>query len=142
MKNELVIKPDKWCTEEIFDALFHAEATAVRIDDPWLPTAAKIEVSKHCISMPSEGLKYSIILYPDRIHITTRHCMFTIYQDEMYLTYHATQVTEKGKYIYVNQQFYYTGKEVYSVEELRAKIRQIFERVINAAFRILNSQKG
>jgi hypothetical protein len=141
MKNELVIKPDKWCTEQVIDALLHADATAVRINDYWFPTAAKIEVSKHYISTYSEGLRYNIILYPDRIHIATRHCTLIIYQDEMHLVNHVAQITEKGKYIYINQQFYYTGKELYSVEELRTKIRQIFEKVINAARHILDSRQ-
>ena len=140
MKNEPVIKPDRWCTAEIFDALSHAEATAVRIDDLWLPTAVKIEVSKHYVSTSSGEPRYSIIFYPDRIHIVVRHCTLTIYQDEMYLSYHIAQITEKGKYVYVNQQFYYTGKELYSVEEFRTKIKRIFERVINAAHRIIDPQ--
>jgi hypothetical protein len=140
MKNEVVIKPPKWCMEQIFDALFHAEATATRIADYWFPSVMKIEVSKHYIATGSEGLRYSIIFYPDRIHIATRHCTLVIYQDEMHLIYHTDQITEKGKYIYVNQQFYYTGKELYSVEELRTKIRQIFEKVINTAYRILDSR--
>jgi len=140
VKNELVIKPDKWCTEEIFGVLSHAEATTVRINDRWFPTAVKIEVGKYYISMFSEKPRYNIIFYPDRIHIATHRCTLTIYQDEMHLIYHVTQITEKGKYIYVDQQFYYTGKELYSVEEFHTKIKQIFGRVINTASRILDPQ--
>jgi hypothetical protein len=140
VKNESIIKPDKWCVEQIFDALLHAEATTVRINDYWFPTAVKIEVSKHYVSMFSEGLQYNIMLYPDRVHVATRQCTLIIYQDEMYLINHAAQITEKGRCIYVNQQFFYTGKELYSIDELRAKIRQIFERVINTALRVLDPQ--
>jgi len=138
MSQEEVVKPDRWCIVEIFDAIEHVKAAVSRIDDRWFPTAVRLEISKHYISMGSDILAYSVSLNPQGASVHTRNCTLTLFPDVLYLTNHAANIRYSGKYLHVDPTYYYTGKEVYSAHELYTMISQIFEKAVAVASSIVN----
>jgi len=138
MSQEEVVKPDRWCVVEIFDAVEHVKAAVSRIDDKWFPTTVRLEISKHCISMGSDVLAYSVALNPQGASVHTRNCTLTLFPDALYLINHAADIRYSGKHLYVDPTYYYTAKEMYSAHELYTMIKQIFEKAVATALSIVN----
>ena len=132
MEGSEVIRLDKWCAEQIFDALQHAEASAARIHDSWLPTVVKVEVGRDYIAVGA------VVLSPRHVLVATRNCSLIIYPDEVHLHNHVAQTKHKGRYIFVDQRLCYTGKELYSAGELYEKVKEIFKKIVNVAASIVN----
>jgi len=133
MDQEEVIKPDRWCTVQIFDAIEYAKAAVSRIDDKWFPTKVQLEVSKYYLSIGSEALRYAVLLNPQGASVHTNGCSLFVFPDAIYLHNHMANIEYRGKYLYVDQNAYYTGKEIYNAYELYTVIRQIFEKALAVA---------
>jgi hypothetical protein len=138
MDQEKVIKLDRFCAAQIFDALEHIKAAAFQIEDRWFPTAVRLEISRHYISLSPDSLAYTVLLKQHEAIIYTRNCVLIVYPDAFYLYKYAGSVEEVGRYVYVDPNYYFTEKEVYSAHEIYTLIKQIFEKAVRVALSIIN----
>jgi len=137
-----VVKPDRWCVVQILDALNHADAMVSRIDDKWFPTSVKVEISKYYISIGSEALGYSILLNPQGVFVITRDCSLIVFPDVLYLRIRAAHIEERGKFLYIDPNYYYTGKDTYSSNELYEMIKRLFEKAVFTALSIVDVHRS
>ena len=137
-----VVKPDRWCVVQILDALNHANAMVSRIDDKWFPTSVKVEISKYYISIGSEALGYSISLNPQGVSVNTRNCSLIVFPDVLYLRNNVANIEERGKFLYIDPNYYYTGKDTYSSNELYEMIKRMFEKAIFIASSIIDVHRS
>ncbi len=137
MGQEEIVRPDRWCIIQIFDAIEYAKAAVARIEDRWAPTNVQLEVSRSHISIKSNALGYTVTLAVGSVSVFTNSCSLIIHPDEVHLYNHAANVKYHGKYLYVDQHYYYTGKELYSAYELFTEIKQIFEKAVAIASEVV-----